>query len=125
MKSIAGIKNTEGTNMPAKSKSQQRLFCMAYAVRHGKINRNRVSQSVLDLADSDMTDEQLKHFFILKESFGDSFDEKVEKMFIDAGYDPRNKDELTWFEKFKKKKVRNLLIIAGLILVFKKLFGKK
>lgn len=111
--------------MPARSRSQQRLFCMAYGVRHGKIDRDDVYQSVLDLADSSITDKQLKHFFVLQESFGDSFEEQVEQMFKDAGYDPDNKDELTWFQKFKKKKIRNLLIIAGLVIVFKKLFGKK
>lgn len=111
--------------MPSVSKSQQKLFCMAYAVRQGELSRKDVSKSVLDLVDSDITDEQIKDFMVLKEGFGDSFDEKVEKMFIDAGYDSRNKDELSWFEKFKKKKIRNILIIMGLIAVFKKLFGKK
>lgn len=120
--------------MPAVSKSQQKLFCMAYAVRHGKLDRKDVQQSVLDLADSDITDKQLKDFFKLAESYSNlrlnegiinSFEDKVENMFFDAGYNPENKEELTWFQKFKKKKIRNLLIIAGLILVFKKLFKKK
>lgn len=53
--------------MPAKSKSQQRLFQMALAVRHGELDRSKVYKSVLDIVDSDMTDEQIKHFTILEE----------------------------------------------------------
>lgn len=48
--------------MPAKSKSQQRLFGMAYAVRQGKMKRNEVDDSVLDIVDSDMTDEEIEDF---------------------------------------------------------------
>ena len=50
--------------MPSKSLSQQRLFCMAYAVRKGKLKRNEVTQSVLDIADGDMTDKELKEFMV-------------------------------------------------------------
>lgn len=53
--------------MPAKSKSQQRLFQMALAVRHGKLKKSEVSNSVLNIVNSEMTDEQIKHFTILKE----------------------------------------------------------
>jgi hypothetical protein len=52
--------------MPAQSKSQQRLFSMALAVRHGKLKRSDVNKSVLDIVDGDMTDEQIKHFTKLK-----------------------------------------------------------
>lgn len=55
--------------MPAKSKSQQRLFQMALAVRHGKLKKSEVSNSVLNIVNSEMTDEQIKHFTILKESY--------------------------------------------------------
>lgn len=48
--------------MPAKSKSQQRLFGMAYAVRQGKLKRNEVDDSVLDIVDSDMTDKEIEDF---------------------------------------------------------------
>lgn len=54
--------------MPSKSKSQQRLFCMAYAVRKGKLERNKVSKEVLDIVDGDMTDQEIKDFMVLKES---------------------------------------------------------
>lgn len=48
--------------MPAKSKSQQRLFGMALAVRRGEIKRNDVNKSVLDIVDSDMTDKEIEDF---------------------------------------------------------------
>ena len=47
--------------MPAKSKAQQKLFCMALAVRKGDLKRSEVSQSVLDIVDGDMTNEQISH----------------------------------------------------------------
>lgn len=56
--------------MPSTSKSQQRLFCMAYAVRKGKLKRSEVQQNVLDIVDGDMTDKQIKDFMELKESVG-------------------------------------------------------
>lgn len=40
---------------------------MAYAVRKGKLARNKVTKSVLDIADGDMTDKELKEFMV-KES---------------------------------------------------------
>jgi len=54
--------------MPSTSKSQQRLFCMAWAVRKGELERSKVTKEVLDIADSDMTDKELKAFMKLKES---------------------------------------------------------
>lgn len=48
--------------MPAKSKSQQRLFGMALAVRRGELKRSEVEDSVLDVVDSDMTDQQIEDF---------------------------------------------------------------
>lgn len=54
--------------MPSTSKSQQRLFCMAYAVRKGKIKRSDANEEVLKIADSDMTDQEIKDFMKLKES---------------------------------------------------------
>lgn len=50
--------------MPSTSDSQKRLFCMAYAVRKGKLKRSEVHKSVLDIADSDMTDQQIKDFMV-------------------------------------------------------------
>ena len=50
--------------MPSKSKSQQRLFCMALAVRHGKLKRSEVGKEVLDIVDGKMTDKQIKDFTV-------------------------------------------------------------
>jgi hypothetical protein len=54
--------------MPSKSKSQQRLFSMALAVRKGELKRNKVHQSVLDIVDSKMTNKEIEEFTILKEN---------------------------------------------------------
>lgn len=48
--------------MPAKSKSQQRLFGMALAVRRGELKRSDVDDAVLDIVDGDMTDKQIRDF---------------------------------------------------------------
>jgi hypothetical protein len=48
--------------MPAKSKSQQRLFGMALAVRRGELKRSEVEDSVINIVDSDMTDKQIEDF---------------------------------------------------------------
>ena len=48
--------------MPAKSKSQQRLFGMALAVRRGDMKRSDVWDEVLDIVDSDMTDKEIEDF---------------------------------------------------------------
>lgn len=56
--------------MPSKSRAQQRLFCMAYAVRKGELKRSDVTDEVLKIADGDMTDKELKEFMELKESEG-------------------------------------------------------
>lgn len=48
--------------MPSKSKSQQRLFGMALAVRRGELKRSEVYQEVLDVVDSDMTDKEIEDF---------------------------------------------------------------
>ena len=48
--------------MPAKSKSQQRLFGMALAVRRGELKKSEVNDSVLSIVDSDMTDKQIEDF---------------------------------------------------------------
>jgi len=53
--------------MPSKSKSQQRLFSMALAVRKGKLKRSDVYDAVLNIVDSDMTDKEIEDFTILKE----------------------------------------------------------
>lgn len=48
--------------MPAKSKSQQRLFGMALAVRQGELKRSEVEDEVLDIVDGKMTDKQIRDF---------------------------------------------------------------
>ena len=48
--------------MPAKSKSQQRLFGMALAVRKGEMKRSDVWKEVLDIVDSDMTNKEIEDF---------------------------------------------------------------
>lgn len=67
--------------MPSTSKSQQRLFCMAYAVRKGELERSKVTKSVLDIADSDMTDKEIKDFMELKESLIKSYEEFLTESF--------------------------------------------
>jgi hypothetical protein len=39
---------------------------MAYAVRQGKMKRNEVDDSVLDIVDSDMTDKEIEDFATTK-----------------------------------------------------------
>ena len=65
--------------MPSKSKSQQKLFCMALAVRKGELKRSEVSQSVLDIVDGDMTDKQIKDFTVMKEHMVSLRDYIIEK----------------------------------------------
>lgn len=48
--------------MPSKSKSQQRLFGMALAVRRGELKRSEVGKEVLDIVDGDMTDKEIEDF---------------------------------------------------------------
>lgn len=55
--------------MPAKSKSQQRLFSMALAVRKGKLKRAEVYKSVLEIVDSDMTNKEIEDFTKIKEQY--------------------------------------------------------
>ena len=50
--------------MPSKSKSQQRLFCMALAVRKGDLKRSEVDDSVLNIVDSDITDKEIEEFTV-------------------------------------------------------------
>ena len=52
--------------MPAKSKSQQRLFGMALAVRRGELSRKVVDKDVLNIVDSKMTDKEIKDFAATK-----------------------------------------------------------
>lgn len=48
--------------MPAKSKSQQRLFGMALAVRKGEMSRDDASEEVLNIVDGKMTDKEIEDF---------------------------------------------------------------
>jgi hypothetical protein len=62
--------------MPAKSKSQQRLFGMALAIRRGEMKRSEADKSVLDIVDSEMTDKEIEDFAKtkgLKEHLNDAF----------------------------------------------------
>lgn len=49
-------------NEKATSIAQQRLMGMAWAVRQGDLERSKVSDEVLTIADSDMTDKELEKF---------------------------------------------------------------
>lgn len=48
--------------MPSQSKSQQRLFGMALAVRKGELERSKVSKEVLDIVDGKMTNKEIEDF---------------------------------------------------------------
>lgn len=48
--------------MPSVSKPQQHLMGMAWAVRKGKLDRSKVSQEVITLADGKMSDKDLQDF---------------------------------------------------------------
>lgn len=67
--------------MPATSKSQQRLFSMALAVRKGKLKRTEVYKSVLEIVDSDMTNKEIEEFTVHEsmKSLLEVINEKFEK----------------------------------------------
>ena len=65
--------------MPAKSKSQQKLFQLALAVRNGDMKREEVSKSVLDIVDGNMTNEQIKDFTVLEEALHISLSDYIKK----------------------------------------------
>ena len=48
--------------MPSESKSQQRLFGMAYAARKGEISKSDLPDEVEDIVDSDMSTKDIKKF---------------------------------------------------------------
>ena len=52
--------------MPAKSKAQQRLFGMAYAVRKDKLDDDDVGGDVKKIANSKMTTKTIKKFAVFK-----------------------------------------------------------
>ena len=56
--------------MPSKSKSQQKLFGMALAVRKGELDRSEVNQEVLNIVDGDMTTQQIEDFAKVREGLG-------------------------------------------------------
>lgn len=70
--------------MPATSKSQQRLFSMALAVRKGKLKRTEVYKSVLEIVDSDMTNKEIEEFTVREtmKSLLEVINEKFEKIKI-------------------------------------------
>ena len=71
--------------MPSKSKAQQRLMGMAYAVKTGEMDRSEASDEVLKLADT-MTVKQLRDFASTKhESLPEVVDESSLTGFLSAG----------------------------------------
>ncbi|WP_296865176.1 hypothetical protein [uncultured Methanobrevibacter sp.] len=63
---------------------------MAYAVRKGDLARSKVTQSVLDIADSDMTDKEIQDFMKLKENLIKSFDDFINEKTINTNYEDRS-----------------------------------
>ena len=55
--------------MPAVSKEQQKAMCMALAARRGDLKVKDLKGAALEIYKSDMTDEQIEDFTILKEGF--------------------------------------------------------
>ena len=75
--------------MPSKSKAQQALMGMAYAVKTGEMDRSEASPEVLKLADS-MTLKQLEDFASTKkEGLPQEVDESGLTGFLSAGPFPR------------------------------------
>ena len=54
--------------MPAKSEEQRRFFGLAYAIRKGKLSRNKVSKNILDVVDGDMSTKSIKDYASTKHS---------------------------------------------------------
>ena len=78
--------------MPSKSKSQQKLFCMALAVRKGDLKRSDVNGAVLDIVDGDMTNKQIEEFTVLKENMttlSDYITEKQKESIYASGFVPK------------------------------------
>ena len=87
--------------MPAKSKSQQRLFGMALAVRRGEMKRSDVWDEVLDIVDSDMTDKEIEDFAKTKhDKIKEHKEMKNIKQYISEGSYP-GKDAIEISEKGK------------------------
>lgn len=95
--------------MPSMSKSQQRLFCMAYAVRKGELSKSKVNKCVLDIVDSDMTNEQIHHFTKLKEM--KTMKEIADQNFISEELD-RQYDKI--IEALQEAKKNNVPLDEGL-----------
>jgi len=55
--------------MPAVSKEQQKAMCMALAARKGDLKVKDLKGAALEIYKSDMTDEQIEDFTVLKEGF--------------------------------------------------------
>ena len=55
--------------MPAVSKEQQKAMCMALAARRGDLKVKDLKGAALEIYKSDMTDEQIEDFTVLKEGF--------------------------------------------------------
>lgn len=75
--------------MPSKSKAQQRLMGMAYAVKTGEMERSEASDAVLKLADS-MTLKQLEDFATTdRTNLPEEVDESALTGFLSASTFPR------------------------------------
>jgi len=102
----------------AKSIAQQRLFGMAWGVRKGSVERNKVTKQVLQLADSDITDKELKDFAKTKH---DDIEENVTghntpgmgAVILPDGANTGSGDFpfILDFDKKKKKKLKKILSI--------------
>lgn len=90
--------------MPSKSKSQQRLFCMALAVRKGDLARSKVSKSVLDIVDSDMTNKQIEDFTVLKENRMKSVYDYIQESILSSTNSGKQAVAEKWLEENNIKK---------------------
>ena len=68
---------------------------MAYAVRKGKLARNKVTKAVLDIADGDMTDKEIKDFMVKESTLMDYIKEKQEEEGYTTPYADDKKIEFT------------------------------
>lgn len=55
------------TNMPSVSRKQQQAMCMAYAARKKEIPVSDLKGAALEIYNSEMTDDQIKDFTVVKE----------------------------------------------------------
>lgn len=90
---------------------------MAYAVRKGKIARNKVTKAVLDIADGDMTDKEIKDFMVKESTLMDYIKEKLEE-----GYDTPYADDKVI--KFSEPQEAFIVIKPGFLNLNEKILKK-